>query len=130
MYTYGSTYALSTCHGNFTCRPRKRHQATGACTVNGRKNKYANDHSSVTELLWGLHWLPIKARVLYKTVLPAFQILNAGTSPYLTTLHTRKSFCIVTRTSEKLNIIKVPTLKDDTVRNHSQLLVHQFGTNC
>ena len=77
--------------------------------MNGRKNEYANDHSSVTELLWGLHWLPIKACVLYKTVLPAFQILNTGTSPYLTTLHTRKSFCIVTRTSEKLNIIKVPT---------------------
>ena len=27
--------------------------------------KYTNDHSSVTELLWGLHWLPIKARVQY-----------------------------------------------------------------
>ena len=28
--------------------------------------KYTNDHSSVTALLSGLHWLRIKARVQYK----------------------------------------------------------------
>ena len=25
--------------------------------------KYKNDHNSVTELMWDLHWLPIRARV-------------------------------------------------------------------
>ena len=28
--------------------------------------KYNNDHTSVTELMWGLHWLSIRARIQYK----------------------------------------------------------------
>ena len=45
--------------------------------------KYTNDHSSVTELLWGLHWLPIKARIQYKILLLVYKALNTGTPPYL-----------------------------------------------
>ena len=70
--------------------------------------KYTNDHSSVTELLWGLHWLPIKARVQYKILLLVYSALNTGTPPYLAALLTRKSFCKVTRTSHKVNILNVP----------------------
>ena len=43
--------------------------------------KYTNDHSSVTELLWELHWLPIKARVQYKILLLVYKALNTGTTP-------------------------------------------------
>ena len=70
--------------------------------------KYTNDHSSVTELLWGLHWLPIKARVQYKILLLVYKALNTGTPPYLAAMLTRKSFCRVTRTSHKVNILNVP----------------------
>ena len=28
--------------------------------------KYKNDHISGTELMWGLHWLPIRARIQHK----------------------------------------------------------------
>ena len=70
--------------------------------------KYTNDHSSVTELLWGLHWLPIKARVQYKILLLVYKAINTGTLPYLAALLTRKSFCRVTRTSHKVNILNVP----------------------
>ena len=45
--------------------------------------KYTNDHSSVTELLWGLHWLPIKARVQYKILLLVYKALNTGTPTLL-----------------------------------------------
>ena len=45
--------------------------------------KYRNYHSSVTELLWGLHWLPIKARVQNKIILLVYKALNTGTPPYL-----------------------------------------------
>ena len=31
--------------------------------------KYKNDHNSVTELMWGLHWLPIRARIQYKILI-------------------------------------------------------------
>ena len=70
-------------------------------------NKYTNDHSSVRELPRGLHWLPIKARVQYKILLLVYNVLNTGTPPYLAALLTRKSFCRVTRTSQKVNILNV-----------------------
>ena len=50
--------------------------------------KYTNDHSNVTELLWGLHWLPITARVQYKILLLVYKALNTGTPPYLAALLT------------------------------------------
>ena len=31
--------------------------------------KYRNDHNSVTELTWGLHWLPIRSGIQYKILL-------------------------------------------------------------
>ena len=58
--------------------------------------KYTNNHSSVTELLWGVHWLPIKARVQYKIQLLVYKTLNTDTPPYLAALLTRKSFFRVT----------------------------------
>ena len=42
-----------------------------------------NDHNSVTELmwaLWGLHWLPIRARIQYKILLLVYK---AFTNPVL-----------------------------------------------
>ena len=47
--------------------------------------KYTNDHNSVMELIWGLHWLPIKGRVQYKIVLLLYKTLNIGT--HLTCQH-------------------------------------------
>ena len=50
--------------------------------------KYTNDLSSVTELPWGLHWLPIKARVKYKILLLVYKALNTGTHlTWLSSLH-------------------------------------------
>ena len=48
--------------------------------------KYTNDHICVTELLWGLHWLPIKARVQYKILLLVYKALNTGTPTLLGSL--------------------------------------------
>ena len=47
--------------------------------------KYTNDHSSVTDLQRGLHWLPIKAPV---KILLVYKALNTGTPPYLAALLT------------------------------------------
>ena len=65
---------------------------------------YTNHHSSMMELLWGLHWLPIKTRFNYKILLLVYKALNVSTPPYLTALLTRKSLCRVTRTPQKVNI--------------------------
>ena len=51
---------------------------------------------------------PIKARVQYKILLLVYKALNTGTPPYLAAMLTRKSFCRVTRTSHKVNILNVP----------------------
>ena len=67
-----------------------------------------DDHRSVAELLWGLHWLPIKARVQYKILLLVYKAINTGAPPYLEALLTRNSFCRVTRTSQNINILNVP----------------------
>ena len=69
--------------------------------------KYRNDQRSVTELLWGLHRLPIKARVRYKILLMVYKALNTGTPPYLAALLTRKSFCRVTGISQNVNILNL-----------------------
>ena len=42
-----------------------------------------NDHSSVTELMWGLHWLPIRARIQYKLLLLVHKAFIGGSPPYL-----------------------------------------------
>ena len=51
---------------------------------------------------------PIKARFQFKILLLVYKALNTGTRPYLAAMLTRKSFCRVTRTSHKVNILKVP----------------------
>ena len=38
-----------------------------------------NDHSSVTELMWGLHWLPIRARIQYTLLL----LVHSSVAPRL-----------------------------------------------
>ena len=40
--------------------------------------KYKNDLTSVTELMWGLHWLPIRARIQYKILLLVYKAFTNG----------------------------------------------------
>ena len=40
--------------------------------------KYKNDHNSVTELIWGLHWLPMRARIQYKILLLVYKAFTNG----------------------------------------------------
>ena len=40
--------------------------------------KYKNDHTSVTELMWGLHWLPIRACIQYKILLLVYKAFTNG----------------------------------------------------
>ena len=40
--------------------------------------KYKNNHNSVTELMWGLHWLPIRARIQYKILLLVYKAFTSG----------------------------------------------------
>ena len=50
--------------------------------------KYKNDHNSVTELMWGLHWLPIRARIQYKILLLVYKAFTNGSPTYLADIMT------------------------------------------
>ena len=50
--------------------------------------RYKNDHTSVTELMWGLHWLPIRARIQYKILLLVYKVFTNGSSTYLADMMT------------------------------------------
>ena len=52
--------------------------------------KYNNDQNSVTELVWGLHRLPIRARIQYKILLLVYKAFTrlSGSPTYLADMMT------------------------------------------
>ena len=70
--------------------------------------KYKNDHTSVTELMWGLHWLPIRARIQYKILLLVYKAFTNGSPTYLADMMTSCNPVRSTRSSHKVNLLVVP----------------------
>ena len=67
-----------------------------------------NDHSSVTELMWGLHWLPIRARIQYKLLLLVHKAFIGGSPPYLADMMITRNTTRSTRSSHRVNLLVVP----------------------
>ena len=67
-----------------------------------------NDHSSVTELMWGLHWLPIRARIQYKLLLLVHKAFIGGSLPYLADMMITRNTTRSTRSSHRVNLFVVP----------------------
>ena len=67
-----------------------------------------NDHSSVTELMWGLHWLPIRARIQYKLLLLVHKAFIGGSPPYLVDMMITRNTTRSTRSSHRVNLLVVP----------------------
>ena len=44
--------------------------------------KYKSDHTSLTELMWGLHSLPIRARIQYKILLLVYKAFTNGSPTF------------------------------------------------
>ena len=78
-----------------------------AAMVVCKKIKY-NMHTSVTELLWGLHWLPIRARIQYKVLLLVYKAFTTSKPPYLSDMLASKTQVRQTRSSLKVNILDIP----------------------
>ena len=70
--------------------------------------KYKNDHTSVTELMWGLHWLPIRARIQYKILFFVYKALTNSSPTYLADMMTSCNPVRSTRSSHKVNVLVVP----------------------
>ena len=75
--------------------------------------KYKNDHTSVTELMWALHWLPIRARIQYKVLLLVYKAFTNGSPTYLADMMTSCNPVRSTRSSHKVNLLVVPLQKSN-----------------
>ena len=69
-----------------------------AARVVCRKIEY-DRHTSVTELLWGLHWLPIRARSQYKVQLLVYKAFTSSKPPYISNMLILKKQMGATRSS-------------------------------
>ena len=72
--------------------------------------KYKNDHNSVTELMWGLHWLPIRARIQYKILLLVYRAFTNGSPTYLADMMTSCNPVRSTHSSQ-VNLLVMPHQK-------------------
>ena len=68
---------------------------------------------SVTELMWGLHWLPIRARIQYKILLLVYKAFTNGSPTYLADMMTSCNPVRSTRSSHKVNLLVVPHQKSN-----------------
>ena len=73
--------------------------------------KYKNDHNSVTELMWGLHWLLIRSRIQYKILLLVYKAFTNGSPTYLADMMTSCNPVRSTGSSHKVNLLVVPHQK-------------------
>ena len=93
--------------------------------------KYKNDHTSVTELMWGLHWLPIRARIQYKILLFVYKAFTNGSPTYLADMMTSCNPVRSTRSSRKVSLVLWCHIKNqiNTLRKHLQLSDLVYGTD-
>ena len=63
---------------------------------------------AVTELMWGLHWLPIRARIQYKLLLLVHKAFIGGSPPYLADMMITRNTTRSTRSSHRVNLLVVP----------------------
>ena len=95
--------------------------------------KYKKDHNSVTELMWGLHWLPnsvpIRACIQYKILLLVYKAFTNGSPTYLADMMTSCNPVRSTRSSHKVNLWCHLKNQINTLRKHLQLSDLVYGTN-
>ena len=61
--------------------------------------------------MWGLHWLPIRARIQYKILLHVYKAFNNDFPTYLADMLTSCNPVRSTRSSHKVNLLVVPHQK-------------------
>ena len=93
--------------------------------------KYKNDHNSVTELMWGLYWLPRRARIQYKILHLVYKAFTNGSPTYLADMMTSCNPVRSTRSSHKVNLdlLVVPHQKSNTYSEKAFAVVLVYGTH-
>ena len=75
--------------------------------------KYKNVLNSVTELMWGLHWLSVRARIQYKILLLVYKAFSNGSPTYLADMMTSCNPVRSTHSSHIMNLLVVPHQKSN-----------------
>ena len=81
--------------------------------------KYKNDHTSVTELMWGQHWLPIRARTQCNILLLVYKAFTSGSPPYLADMMISCNPFRSISSSHKVNLLVVPHQKNKIINRES-----------
>ena len=63
--------------------------------------------------MWGLHWLPIRARIQYKILILVYKAFTNGSPTYLADMMTSCNPVRSTRSSHKVNLLVVPHQKSN-----------------
>ena len=63
--------------------------------------------------MWGLHWLPIRARIQYKILHLVYKAFTNGSPTYLSDMMTSCNPVRSTRSSHKVNLLVVPHQKSN-----------------
>ena len=63
--------------------------------------------------MWGLYWLPIRARIQYKILLLVYKVFTNGYPTYLADMMTSCNPVRSTRSSHKVNLLVVPHQKSN-----------------
>ena len=58
--------------------------------------------------MWGLHWLPIRARIQYKLLLLVHKAFIGGSPPYMANMMITRNTTRSTRSSHKVNLLVAP----------------------
>ena len=71
-------------------------------------------YSHITEILYGLHWLPVKARIKFKTLLFVFKCLHNEAPLYIKELLKFKPNSVRSARSNDQNLLVVPRFRTKT----------------
>ena len=76
-------------------------------------------HSSVTEALKILHWLPVHLRIDYKILVNVFNCIHGNAPSYLIDLMELQNHSTTLRSSSNYKLLKVPKVKRETFASRS-----------
>ncbi len=110
---------LNNAHGD-VIKQLERVQKSAARVI---MKMYKQDKSSITDILYSLHWLPISARIEFKICVLMFNAFHYQSPPYLASLITHKSFPRSTRAAHQINCVTIPPSKDTRYSDKSFTIV-------
>ena len=87
-------------------------------------------YDRITPALVTLHWLPVKYRIEFKTLLIVFKGLHVKAPTYIEEMNTSSKSKIYSIRSNEERVLKVPQFKHDTFGKHAFAVYGPLAWNC